>query len=149
MIEPEGWMRQAVEQLKAAFGGRLLFVGLQGSYRRGEATEASDIDILTVLDRVDTEDLALYRRVLRGLPEGEKACGFTCGRQELLNWPRHELFQFEQDTDAWHGELAPYLPPVSRGDIEAGLRVGAANLYHAAAHSYVSADAGDRAAAPT
>ncbi|MBQ9141799.1 MAG: nucleotidyltransferase domain-containing protein [Lachnospiraceae bacterium] len=35
-----------MDSTKDEFGDRLLYVGLQGSYLRGEATESSDIDIM-------------------------------------------------------------------------------------------------------
>ena len=147
MIDPQSWMRQAAALLQEQFGSRLLFVGLQGSYRRGEAREDSDIDIVTILDGMSLRDLAAYRAVLRALPEGEKACGFTCGAPELLAWPPFELFQFAQDTDAWHGELAPLLPPVTRADTVTGARAAVSGLHHYTAYLYVSGDEAERAEA--
>ena len=145
MIDVQLWMQQAVSLLKEAFGSRLLFVGLQGSYRRGEARQDSDIDILTILDTLDVTDLATYRSVLRSLPEGEKACGFTCGREELLAWPPFELFQFARDTDAWYGELDALLPPFDREDTLTGARAGVSGLHHYTAYLFVSGDATTRA----
>lgn len=145
MIEVKPWMDEAVARLRERFDQRLLFVGLQGSYRRGEAREDSDIDILTILDRLDLADLAAYRVVLRSLPEGGKACGFTCGLPELQAWPPFEIFQFAQDTDAWHGELAPLLPPVSRADTMTGARAAVSGLHHYTAYLYVSGDEAGRA----
>ena len=145
MIDVQPWMRKAVTLLQDEFGSRLLFVGLQGSYRRGEAREDSDIDILTILDSLDVADLAAYRRLLRTLPEGGKACGFTCGRKELLAWPSFELFQFRQDTDSFYGELEPLLPPVTREDIVTGARAGVSGLHHYTAYLYVSGDEATRA----
>ena len=72
-------MPAAVAALKRTFGPRLCFVGLQGSYRRGEATEASDIDLCVILDRLDAADFPRLREVLDALPEGEKAAGFVAG----------------------------------------------------------------------
>ena len=46
----EDWMKDLTEKLKRQFGQRLLFVGLQGSYQRGEATADSDIDVVVLLD---------------------------------------------------------------------------------------------------
>ena len=145
VIDVTTWMDAAVRRLQEQFGTRLLFVGLQGSYRRGEAREDSDIDILTILDALDVADLAAYRAVLRSLPEGEKACGFTCGREELLAWPPFELFQFAQDTDAWYGELAPLLPRVTRRDTLTGAGAAVSGLHHYTAYLYVSGDEATRA----
>lgn len=144
MLEIQSWMHKAVMLLRETFGSRLLFVGLQGSRRRGEAREDSDIDILTILDRLDVVDLAAYRKVLRTLPEGEKACGFTCGREELLAWPPCELFPFAQDTDAYYGDLGALLPPVTREDIVIGARVAVSGLHHYTVYLYVSGDEATR-----
>ena len=43
MIEIEKWMETFLQTLDAHFGKRIWFVGLQGSYSRGEATPSSDI----------------------------------------------------------------------------------------------------------
>lgn len=144
MIDVPSWMKEAVSALQAQFGSRLLFVGLQGSHRRGEAREDSDIDILTILDSMDISDFAAYRTVLRRLPEGEKACGFTCGRKELLAWPAFELFQFSQDIDAYYGDLHALLPPFTRRDTETGARASVSSLYHATVHLYISGDEATR-----
>lgn len=146
MIDPQTWMPLAVRKLRDRFGSRLLFVGLQGSYRRGEATEDSDIDILTILDTLDLDDLAAYRDVLRTLPEGEKAAGFTCGQGQLRAWPAFELFQFSQDTDAWHGDLRPLLPVIRREDTVTGALANVSGLYHQTAHTFLAGDAAQRAA---
>ncbi len=140
-------MPAAVEALKQALGPRLRFVGLQGSYRRGEATEASDIDICVILDRLATQDVAAVRAVLDALPAGEKAAGFVAGAAELAAWPVFELFAFAQDMDAWHGELAPLLPPITQADILLGVRTAVGALYHEAAQLLLSGDKLDAEAA--
>lgn len=112
-------------------------MGLQGSYRRGEATEASDIDVVCILDKLALDDLARYRALLVGMPQSEKACGFICGRRELAAWPRHELFQFCQETQPYIGDLRALLPPMTREDIRSSVRIGAANLYHELCHCYL------------
>lgn len=145
MIDVQSWMQQAVASLLEQFGNRLLFVGLQGSHRRGEAKEESDIDILTILDSLDIDDLDAYREVLRRLPEGEKAGGFTCGRRELLSWPAFELFQFAQDTDSYYGDLSALVPPVKPEDTLTGARGAVSALYHFTVYLYISGDTKTRA----
>lgn len=139
MIEPGKWVAEALAGLKENFGPRLLYLGLQGSYRRGEATESSDIDLVAILDQVGLDDLDAYRRVIHALPEGHKACGFICDPVELARWPRQELFQFKMDTADHHGRLEDFLPPISREDIGEGARVGASTLLHLLRHSYLYA----------
>lgn len=143
MIEPERWMAEAVRKLLAEFGPRLLFVGLQGSYAHGEASQGSDIDIQVVLDTLSAEDLKRYRTLLRTLPEGENACGFVSGRAELAHWPAYEVYPFLADTKAFYGELQPLLPAYTRADVEYGVQIMAANLYHATAHLCVTAGDAD------
>lgn len=137
MIDPVEWTRMAVARLRERFGDRLLYVGLQGSRRRGEATDKSDIDLVAILNRVNLDDLKQYRRIVAGLPEGEKTCGFVAGREELRNWPKHEIFQFKMDTDDYFGQLDPLLPEYGRDDIVASAQIGAANLYHALVHGFL------------
>ncbi len=44
MIDIKTWLTQFLNELKTVFSERIWFVGLQGIYGRGEATETSDID---------------------------------------------------------------------------------------------------------
>jgi len=137
MILIDAWMADLTAKLKETFGLQLLFVGLQGSYRRGEATESSDIDAVVILDELTMKDLKAYREIVETMPKHEKACGFVGGRRELLNWPKHELFQFEKDTDAWYGNLSELLPEISRADISDSVKIGASGIYHACCHTWL------------
>lgn len=139
MVDIEVWMGELAEKLTGRFGGRLLFLGLQGSYGRGEAGEDSDIDVVTVLNRVELADLDEYRAAVRGMPEGEKACGFLCGAAELKSWPKYDLCQLARDVRAYRGELGPLLPPLGREDLTQAAAIGASGIYHAAVHTYLYA----------
>lgn len=137
MVEIKFWMEELAGKLEGRFGPRLLFLGLQGSYGRGEAGEDSDIDVVTVLDRVELADLDAYRAVVRELPEGEKACGFLCGAAELKSWPKYDLLAVARDTRDVRGSLADLLPPFGREDLAQAAAVGASGIYHAAVHTYL------------
>ena len=139
MVDIKVWMGELAEKLTGRFGDRLLFLGLQGSYGRGEAGEDSDIDVVTVLDRVELADLDEYRAAVRGMPEGEKACGFLCGAAELKSWPKYDLCQLARDVWAYRGELGPLLPPLGREDLAQAAAIGASGIYHAAVHTYLYA----------
>ena len=106
MTDHRAWAKMLAEKALARFGARVWFMGLQGSVRRGAATESSDIDFVLILDRLDTADLSAYRELVRSMPDSEKACGFVSGRKELLAWPRADLFQFYHDTEALYGSLS-------------------------------------------
>ena len=57
MFDINVWLDIIIKKLQNEFGQRLLFVGLQGSYNRGEETPNSDIDIVVILDSLSFEDL--------------------------------------------------------------------------------------------
>ena len=57
MVEMSSWKELFLKKLEDLFGGRIWFVGLQGSYGRGEATENSDIDMVVILDELTADDI--------------------------------------------------------------------------------------------
>lgn len=137
MLDVTAWTDALIDRLRGALGENLLFVGLQGSYLRGEATEESDLDIMCTLERVDMDSLGAYRRVLAAMPQNQRACGFICSREDLLHWPKYELFTLQRGTRPLYGELAPLLPPYTRRDIADSVAIAAANLYHECCHRYL------------
>ncbi len=137
MIQIESWAAEFAQKLQKAFGQRLLFLGYQGSYGRGEATDHSDIDIVTVLDQAAPADLDQYRELVRSMPQGELACGFLCGREELAGWPRYDSLGLLLDTKPVVGDLRELLPEFTREDVWEALKIGASGLYHAACHTYL------------
>lgn len=137
------WAEEATGKLKAEFGERLRFVGIQGSRARGEAREGSDIDLVVLLDHVDADDLARYCAVVQSMPHSELACGFVGPERVLAAWPRHELFQFYNDTHTIFGAL-PGVGPFTKGDALEAAQIGASGIYHATCHAYVfDSDAAD------
>ena len=46
------WIKTYAETVQQQFGGRVWFIGLQGSYGRDEATSTSDIDVVLILEPV-------------------------------------------------------------------------------------------------
>lgn len=131
------WMQDYLDKLKSLFGSRLLFVGLQGSYGRGEATESSDIDMVVTLNDVNPEDLNKYSSMLDTLPNREKVCGFISGRKELMNWERSDLFQFYHDTIPIFGSIDFLQPLIGKEDVRRAVRIGACNIYHMCGHNMV------------
>ena len=73
MLNIESYLSSLLTLLQQNFGPRLVYVGLQGSYLRGEATENSDIDIMTVVDGLSVSDLEQYRALISSLDEPEKS----------------------------------------------------------------------------
>ena len=105
MIDITSWMQSFLQSLTDTFSHRVWFVGLQGSYGRGEATEASDIDIVVILDELTALDIQKYNAMLDALPNRELICGFLSGKNELMKWEPSDLFQFYYDTTPIKGSL--------------------------------------------
>ena len=76
MIDITTWMDGFLKALHKDFGDRVWFVGLQGSYGRGEATETSDIDLVVILDELSASDIQTYHDMLEALPHRDLICGF-------------------------------------------------------------------------
>lgn len=54
-FDVEIWLQEFTRKLFDEFSSRIKFVGLQGSYKRGEATENSDVDLVVILDKLSFE----------------------------------------------------------------------------------------------
>lgn len=87
-----------IKNLHLIFGEKIIFIGLQGSYARGEATENSDIDVVIILDKLTFENLKSYGNMLDSMPEKQLFCGFISGKEELEKWADYDIFQFYHDT---------------------------------------------------
>ena len=135
----EAWLEELKRRLVPAFGPDLLFLGLQGSFGRGEAGPDSDIDLVVVLTHAGPEALRTYRSLLDEMPQRERACGFVCGLAQLRGWPPFDLLQLRLDTKPLLGSLDALLPPAEPAQMEEAVRVGASALYHAACHTFLHA----------
>ncbi len=123
--------------LLEAFGEKLLYLGLQGSYLRGEATDASDIDIMAILETLDLGDMDAYRAVLAWVGDEARACGFICSRGDLAAWNPMELCHLKHTTKDLYGSLANFLPPWTVEDERNYIKISLNNLYHAMCHGYI------------
>lgn len=143
MIDIEFWMQDYIKVINQHFGSRVVFIGLQGSYARKEASKTSDIDVVLILDRVDITDLVDYRNLVDKLPHRELLCGFVSGQRELAAWSLHDLFQFYFDTIPLQGSLEAIIPPVTNESARQAALIGACNLYHACSHNFIHAQQAD------
>lgn len=94
LIDISSWVDLFTQALLERFGARVWFVGLQGSYGRGDATESSDIDMVVILDTLTATDIPIYHAMLDTLPHRELICGFLSGKEDIFNWEPSDLFQF-------------------------------------------------------
>lgn len=137
MINIDKWLAEFQRRLLALFGGRLIFFGIQGSYARGEATDASDIDVVVLLDKMNMVDLRQYRRLLDESEHRELVCGFVGGVQELAAWEPSELFQFCHDTKALAGSIEDILAHLPGDAAHRAASSGACAIYHGCSHNYL------------
>ena len=135
MIDINVWMNDFLQKLNEVFANRVWFVGLQGSYGRGEATENSDIDVVVILDELSVSDIQTYQDMLDTLPHRALICGFVSGKDEIMNWEPSDLFQFYHDTTAIKGSLDDLLPLIDDVAIERAIKMGAGNIYHGCVHN--------------
>ena len=135
MIDITVWMNQFLKSLNEIFANRVWFVGLQGSYGRGEATETSDIDIVVILDQLSVTDIQKYNAMLDTLPNRELICGFVSGKEELLTWEPSDLFQFYYDTTPIQGSLDKLLAVIDESAVNRAIKIGACNIYHGCVHN--------------
>ena len=143
MINMKDWTERFLTALDGCFGDRVWFVGLQGSRGRGEAAEASDIDMVVILDELRGEDIAAYSAMLDGLPHRELSCGFLSGRAEICAWEPSDLFQLYFDTTPIRGTLDTLLPLLNDAAVERAIRIGACNIYHGCVHNMVHGKSGE------
>lgn len=135
MIDITTWMNDFLQKLDKTFGKRVFFVGLQGSYGRGEATEASDIDAVVILDEFTVKDIQTYNIMLDTLPYRELICGFISGKDEIMNWEPSDLFQFCYDTTPIKGSLDEVLTLVDENAVNRAIKIGACNIFHGCVHN--------------
>ena len=135
MIEITTWMNGFLRSINETFGDRVWFVGLQGSYGRGEATETSDIDVVVILDELSAADIKAYNDMLDTLPHRELICGFLSGKDELLNWEPSDLFQFCHDTTPIKGSLDEVMAVIDEDAVNRAIKIGACNIYHGCVHN--------------
>ena len=135
MIDINDWINRFLKILNDTFGERVWFVGLQGSYSRGEARDTSDIDVVVILDQLSAADIQKYNAMLDTLPNRELICGFVSGKNELLDWEPSDLFQFYHDTTPIKGSLEEVVAVVDETAVNRAIKIGACNIYHGCVHN--------------
>ena len=137
MIDISAWKDLFLTALDNAFGDRVWFVGLQGSYGRGEATATSDLDMVVILDALHPADIRTYQEMLDTLPHRELLCGFLSGTDEILHWEPADLFQFYHDTTPIRGSLDALLPLLDDAAVARAIKAGACSIYHGCVHNMI------------
>ena len=135
MIDITTWMDCFLKAINDNFGNRVRFVGLQGSYGRGEATDTSDIDIVVILDELSASDIQKYNTMLDALSHRELICGFLSGKDELLHWEPSDLFQFYYDTTPIKGSFDELLTVIDEAAVNRAIKISVCNIFHGCVHN--------------
>ena len=135
MVDITAWMNEFLQKLNHTFENRVWFVGLQGSFARGEATETSDIDTVVILDELSAMDIQTYNKMLDTLPHRELICGFLSGKDDIMNWEPSDLFQFCYDTTPIKGSLDEVMAVVDENAVNRAIKIGACNIFHGCIHN--------------
>lgn len=135
MIDVTTWMHHFLQALNETFANRVWFVGLQGSYGRGEATETSDIDVVVILDELSSGDIQIYNNMLDTLSQRDLICGFLSGKKEIMNWELSDLFQFCHDTTPIKGSLDEVMAVIDETAVSRAIKIGACNIFHGCVHN--------------
>ena len=135
MIDITTWMNDFLQKLNHKFENRVWFVGLQGSYARGEATETSDIDIVVILDELSAMDIQTYNAMLDTLSNRELICGFLSGKDDIMHWEPSDLFQFCHDTTPIKGSLDAVMAVIDESAVNRAIKIGACNIFHGCVHN--------------
>ena len=143
MIDITTWMSNFLQTLNKTFENRVWFVGFQGSYGRGEATETSDIDVVVILDELSAKDIQIYNGMLDTLPHRKLICGFLSGKNEIMNWEPSDLFQFCNDTTPIKGTLDEVFALIDENAINRAIKIGACNIFHGCVHNMLHEESED------
>lgn len=135
MIDIYHWVKLYLQEVEKLFTDRIWFVGLQGSYGRGEATEKSDIDMVLILDTLSYDDIRKYNDMLDRLPHRDLTCGFLSCKQDITHWDAADLFQLYHDTTPIRGSMNDLLPLLDQTAVARAIKIGACNIYHMCVHN--------------
>ena len=137
MINIENYTKKLIDLLKDNFTSRFLYLGLQGSYLRNEATENSDVDIMVIIDDLSVSDLKLYRSLIESLGDFDKSCGFICSKNDLINWNPLEICNLINSTKDYYGKLCDFTPSYNSDDVKNFIKFSLNNIYHEICHRYI------------
>jgi len=137
MFDIDVYTNALSEKLQKAFADRLIYVGLQGSHMRGEATDNSDIDIMLIIDALTVDDMDEYREILKSMGHYDRSCGFICGREEFEHWNPLELCHVLHTAKDVYGKLNDIIPEYTDEDVKNFIKLSVGNLYHELCHRYI------------
>lgn len=139
VVNIEEWMNELKKKLLEALCRQVVFIGLQGSYARGEATADSDIDVVVLFRFMTPTVLRKYRSILGSMPYSNKVCGFVGGREELRSWNAGDLFQLYYDTKPVYNDLHFIADRINVDGARQLVHTISCNIYHECCHNMLHA----------
>lgn len=133
----DAFLTEYEEALDAAFGERVLFIGLQGSRARGEHRDDSDYDVVVILNELTPGDIETYHRMVLGLTHAELACGFLAGCADLMAWDPADLFSLCADTVPVRGTLQEAWARLDKEAYHAAAWAGVCAVFHGCVHNMI------------
>ena len=134
-IKINRFMKTFCSKIEKEFKNRVIFIGVQGSYGRGEEIPMSDIDTVVILDNISFDDLIKYESVLNKMNNRDKICGFIAGRSELEHWEPSDLFHLYFDTTPVKGDLGFIRHLIDEAAVKRAVKIGLCNIYHGCIHN--------------
>ncbi len=131
----KNWLEKFKNQMLDTFNERVVFIGIRGSYGRDEATKASNINVVLILDKFNYDDLKAYKNAAAKLENIDKMYGFVTGKKEISNWPPSELFGFYYSTNALYGDLSWLSGRIRKDDAWRSCKADACKIYSACIHN--------------
>lgn len=127
------WLSGLLKRLRETFRERLVFVGHQGSWARGEPREDSDVDVVVIIDHLDSQDLAVFRSIIDEMPDAKSlASGIFLSISDLKALRRFESISLFYGCRILHGTLDGIIKRPGLDDLREHIQViGSANLFHA------------------
>jgi len=129
------WLAELVAKLKDSFGERLIWVGHNGSWARGEPRAESDTDCIVIIDYIEDGDLTAFRDTMSSMPDAQKlGSGIFLSVTELRQIPRFELVPFFHGRKVLHGSIEGIVTPPIPADLIEDIRIKTDDNLHAARH---------------
>lgn len=147
MTDIRSCMNALLAQLQQKFGSRLVFLGLQGSYARGEAGPDSDVDLMCVLDVLNAGDLDIFQQIRSAWRGAELSFSFIASRSEISRWDPAELKRSLLGTVPVCGSLDGTAPPCTDSELRACAKRHVIAIYRAVCHDCLELPAEKRGAA--
>ncbi len=131
------WLDNFTNEMLHSFPDNICCIGLQGSYRRGEASADSDLDLVVIFKSLSMEVLQQYKSLLLRFGNDYKLCGFVGSAEILKSWNEGDLLQLYFDTVPVYGNLDFIKNRVTDETVAKLVLQNSCLIYHACCHNFL------------